>query len=94
MTSSRYSTIPQYPKLHLQAYCDEWVFRFNRRKSKTRGMLFFRLMEMPVAVEPLGYADLIKSTRPRRVRPRPPRNSGGAPRRPAINADRRPWRHT
>ena len=29
---------------HLQAYFDEWVFRFNRRRSRSRGLLFHRLM--------------------------------------------------
>lgn len=32
-------------KKHLQAYLDEYVFRFNRRKSAKRGLLFFRLLE-------------------------------------------------
>ena len=32
-------------KKHLQAYLDEYVFRFNRRKSAKRGLLFYRLLE-------------------------------------------------
>ncbi len=32
---------------HLDAYLDEFVFRFNRRESRRRGMLFYRLLEMP-----------------------------------------------
>jgi hypothetical protein len=31
--------------MHLQAYLDEYVFRFNRRKSTKRGLLFYRLLE-------------------------------------------------
>lgn len=30
---------------HLQAYLNEFCFRFNRRSSRSRGMLFFRLMQ-------------------------------------------------
>lgn len=81
----------QYPKLHLQAYCDEWVFRFNRRKSKKRGMLFFRLMELAVLADPLTYGDLSKSSRPRRVAPTPP-TGGGSPHKPEVNTAPRPWR--
>lgn len=35
-------------KKHLQLYLDEFVFRFNRRKSKSRGKVFFRLMQQVV----------------------------------------------
>jgi transposase-like protein/Zn ribbon nucleic-acid-binding protein len=37
---------------HLQAYLDEYVFRFNRRKSAKRGLLFYRLLENEY---PSGY---------------------------------------
>lgn len=33
---------------HLQAYLDEFVFRFNRRTSRTRGLLFRRLIEQTI----------------------------------------------
>jgi len=36
---------------HLDAYLDEFTFRFNRRKSRSRGKLFYRLLEQAVAVE-------------------------------------------
>ena len=29
---------------HVQAYFDEWVFRFNRRNSRSRGLLFHTLL--------------------------------------------------
>jgi transposase-like protein len=35
---------------HLASYLDEFVFRFNRRKSKSRGKLFFRLVQGMVRV--------------------------------------------
>ena len=37
---------------HLQAYLDEFSFRFNRRLSQHRGMLFYRLMQQAVTVRP------------------------------------------
>ena len=30
---------------HLDAYLDEFVFRFNRRRSRSRGMIFYRVLE-------------------------------------------------
>ena len=44
---------------HLQAYLDEYVFRFNRRKSAKRGPLFYRLLENAMRVPPTTYAELI-----------------------------------
>jgi transposase-like protein len=37
---------------HLQAYLDEFSFRFNRRLSQHRGMLFYRLMQQAVTQRP------------------------------------------
>jgi len=37
-------------KAHLQEYLDEFVFRFNRRTSRSRGKLFYRLMQNLVNV--------------------------------------------
>jgi hypothetical protein len=37
---------------HLDYYRDEFRFRFNRRKSRSRGKLFYRLLQQAVAVEP------------------------------------------
>ena len=38
---------------HLDYYLDEYTFRFNRRTSKSRGKLFYRLMERAVAIDPV-----------------------------------------
>src|SRR5207302_4283025 len=38
---------------HLDYYLDEFTFRFNRRRSRRRGKLFFRLVQQAVAVEPV-----------------------------------------
>ena len=45
---------------HMDAYLDEFTFRFNRRKSRSRGKLFYRLLEQAVAVEPVPYKSLVK----------------------------------
>lgn len=37
---------------HLQAYLDEFAFRFNRRLAHHRGKLFYRLMQQAVTVRP------------------------------------------
>ena len=42
----------------LDFYLDEFVFRFNRRSSRSRGMLFYRLMEQAVRTAPVTYADV------------------------------------
>jgi hypothetical protein len=38
---------------HLQSYLDEFVFRFNRRSSRSRGLLFYRLLQQAVGHEPI-----------------------------------------
>ena len=45
---------------HLDYYLDEFTFRFNRRKSASRGKLFYRLAQQAVQVEPAPFATLIK----------------------------------
>lgn len=46
---------------HLDAYLDEFTFRFNRRTSRWRGKLFYRLVQQAVAVEPMRGKDLRRS---------------------------------
>ena len=45
---------------HLDYYLDEFTFRFNRRKSRSRGKLFLRLAEQAVAVGPSPYKSMVK----------------------------------
>lgn len=45
---------------HLDYYLDEFTFRFNRRKSASRGKLFWRLLQQAVAVEPSPYKALVR----------------------------------
>jgi transposase-like protein len=44
---------------HLDYYLDEYTFRFNRRKSRARGLLFYRLVEQAVQVDPVPYRQLV-----------------------------------
>jgi transposase-like protein/ribosomal protein L37AE/L43A len=48
-----------FSKDHIVYYYDEFTFRFNRRKSKSRGMLFYRLLQNAVNLEPVTYEDII-----------------------------------
>ena len=38
---------------HLQSYLEEFTFRFNRRTSRSRGLVFRRLLEQTVATGPV-----------------------------------------
>jgi len=46
---------------HLDDYLNEFTFRFNRRKSASRGKLFFRLAQHAVQVAPAPYTTLIST---------------------------------
>jgi transposase-like protein len=48
---------------HLDYYLDEFTFRFNRRTSKHRGKLFYRLLEHALQVDPIPYSKIIKNVR-------------------------------
>jgi transposase-like protein len=43
---------------HLQDYLDEFTFRFNRRKSASRGKLFYRLAQYAVQIAPTKFDSL------------------------------------
>ena len=45
---------------HLDDYLNEFVFRFNRRKSASRGKLFFRLAQQSVQIAPTTYERLVR----------------------------------
>lgn len=49
---------------HLQGYLDEFAFRFNRRASGSRGLLFQRLLSVAVAARPEPYWRVIGRTAP------------------------------
>ncbi len=76
---------------HLPAYLNEFVFRFNRRRSHSRGLVFYRVLELAVGHEPVRYHDLVADPTPKAVPPTPPQTRGHPPtlERPPAN---RPWR--
>ena len=44
---------------HLDFYLDEYTFRFNRHTSRSRGMLFYQLMQQAVATASVPYQQLV-----------------------------------
>lgn len=44
---------------HLDYYLDEFTFRFNRRKSASRGKLFYRLLQQAVEIPPAPYNSIV-----------------------------------
>lgn len=76
---------------HLQSYLDEFVFRFNRRTSRSRGLVFYRVLELAVGHEPVRYHDLIVTSTPAR---NPPSTLGGIGHPPSLERSpaTRPWR--
>ena len=51
---------------HLAYYLDEYTFRFNRRTSTHRGMLFMRLLENAVQTEAVPHRKIIRHVRGRK----------------------------
>ena len=49
---------------HMDDYLNEFTFRFNHRTSGSRGLLFYRLVEQAVKIEPSTYSG---TGRPQRV---------------------------
>jgi transposase-like protein len=77
---------------HLQAYLDEFTFRFNRRKARSRGLLFYRLLELATATAPARYEDIVADPgiKSRKVVPVPPTTKRVAAGTLAMVADH-PW---
>ena len=77
---------------HLPAYLNEFSFRFNRRRSHSRGLLFYRVLELAVDHDPVRYRELVTQPQPKATPPRPPVRRGRPPsvQRPPAN---RPWRN-
>ena len=76
---------------HLVSYLNEFVFRFNRRRSRSRGLVFYRVLELAFAHEPVRYRDLVLNPR-LATGPRQPPGTRGKP--PTLDRPpaRRPWR--
>ena len=43
---------------HLDYYLDEYTFRFNRRTSRSRGKLFYRLVQQAAVVDPVPVKNI------------------------------------
>jgi transposase-like protein len=56
-------------RAHLPYYLDEFTFRFNRRTSRHRGLLFYRLLQQAVVVAPVPYERLIGGQPPQDLGP-------------------------
>ena len=47
---------------HLDYYLDEYTFRFNQRTSRSRGKLFYRLLQQAVEIAPTTYRSMVGGT--------------------------------
>jgi transposase-like protein len=47
---------------HLDYYLDEFTFRFNRRTSRSRGKLFYRLVQQAVSLNPVMASEIVGGT--------------------------------
>ncbi len=75
---------------HLASSLNEFVFRLTRRRSRSRGKVFKRVLDLTVAHEPVPYKELAAGQQSRAIPRTPPRASGPPPTldRPPVN---RPW---
>ena len=77
---------------HLPDYLDEFVFRFNRRTARNRGLLFLRLLELAVGHDPVRYSEMIKNSDMPRQHPPVTPGRGGHPTSVERATANRPWR--
>jgi transposase-like protein len=49
--------------VQLDYYLDEFTFRFNRRSSRSRGLLFYRLLEQAAVTTPMPYRSIVGGQR-------------------------------
>ena len=77
---------------HLAGYLDEFCFRFNRRRSRSRGLVFLRVLQLAVGHDPVRYREIIANPTPKKVPPTPPGHRGHPPSLDRPRAGR-PWRH-
>ena len=64
---------------HLQSYLNEFGFRFNRRRSRSRGLLLLRLLELAISHEPVRYRELVADPKPKAKTPTAPAQRGSPP---------------
>ena len=101
---TRYTASPHWPRrwllsthqgsvdeAHLQSYLDEFVFRFNRRRSRSRGLVFYRVLQLAVGRAWVRYRNIVAGKRPQKIPPTPPAARGHPPSLERPPAER-PWR--
>ncbi len=77
---------------HIQSYLEEFCFRFNRRHSCARGLLFYRLLQYAAGAAPLTYKQLVASPSPKAVKPPGVHGPRSRPASLAQPPQDRPWR--
>jgi len=77
---------------HLQAYLNEFAFRFNRRRSRARGLLFYRLLDQAAVAEPITYRQLLVEPGAKRRNTTAPTGARRNPSTLALPPAERPWR--
>lgn len=78
---------------HLPAYLDEFTFRFNRRRSRQPGMLFFRLLEQAIATPSITFSEMVAVPKPKATNRSAPAGPRSRTRTLAPAPLERPWRH-
>jgi hypothetical protein len=54
----------------VETYLDEFVFRFNRRQSNARGLLFYRLLQTAVVMNKATYKLIVLRPKSKETKPR------------------------
>ena len=71
----------------LQSYLNEFCFHFNRRRSRSRGLVLDRVLELAVGRDPVRYRDLVAEPKHKAKPPAAPAQPGHPP---SIERPRRP----
>ena len=79
---------------HMQSYLEEFCFRFNRRHSRARGLLFYRLLQYALGAQSLNLPTTRgqPAAQPKAIKPpgvKGPRSHPGSLAQPPED---RPWR--
>lgn len=76
---------------HLASYLDEFVRRFDRRRAGSRGLVFYRMLELAVSHAPVRYRELVAGRLRLRLPTAPPPTVGIRPslERPPVRPSRR-----
>jgi len=79
---------------HMPSYLEEFCFRFNRRHSRARGLLFYRLLQYAAAAPPVTYRQLVANPSPEAIKPPGLKGARSRPGSLAQPPEDRPWRAT